>query len=188
MLFALALTISSAHAAWTPNGAEKGCTFFLGTEENGVQPVRAECDWALAPDRVHKVVANTAMHDDVFSTIEESALVGPAASGGQIFRQVHVATGMSDRAATMLYTQETVPGGTRYAWKLAPQQLPSDLVPCVRDTGKWEITTGANGGTHVVYELRYDPGGSVPGFLVRWFQGPGTKTLVGELKRWVETH
>jgi hypothetical protein len=177
-----------ALAGWTPNGAENGCTFYLGSEEAGVQPVRAVCDWPHAPERVHKVVANTALHDEVFSTIDASEPLGPAPGGGSLFRQVHVATGMSDRGATVLYTQTAVAGGTRYAWKLATTQISTSLVPCKLDTGFWEITQGPNGGTHVVYELRYDPGGSVPGFLVRWFQGPGTKTLVGELKRWVEAH
>ena len=40
----------------------------------------------------------------------------------------------------------------------------------------------------MVYELRYDPGGSVPGFVVRWFQGSGVRTLVGELRSWAESH
>jgi hypothetical protein len=114
--------------------------------------------------------------------------MGPGPGGGAIFQQVHVATGMSDRGATVHYTTEAIAGGTRYAWRLAASQKATDLVPCKLDTGLWEVTANANGTAHVVYELRYDPGGSVPGFLVRWFQGPGTKTLVGELKRWVETH
>jgi hypothetical protein len=187
MTLALLLSLP-ALAGWTPNGAENGCTFFLGAEEAGVQPVRAECDWSVAPERVQRVVADTGLHDEVFSTIERSDNAGPAPGGGTLFQQVHVATGMSDRGATVHYTEETIPGGTRYAWRLAAAQRPTDLVPCSLDTGKWEITSNGKGGTRVVYELRYDPGGSVPGFLVRWFQGPGTKTLVGELKRWVETH
>jgi hypothetical protein len=101
---------------------------------------------------------------------------------------VHVATGMSDREATMLYRNDTLANGTRYNWTLATPQPPITRVPVAKNTGFWEVTTGANGGSHVVYELAYDPGGSVPGFLVRWFQGSGTKTLVGELRAWAEKH
>ena len=182
------LLVAAAQAGWTPNGAEHGCTFFLGSSQGSVQPVRAECDWPIAPQKLHAIVANQSMHDEIFSTVAESVVTGPAPAGGTLVRQVHVATGMSDREATMVYANDTLPNGTRYNWKLAPTQPPITRVPVAKNAGYWEITAGANGGSHVVYELGYDPGGSVPGFLVRWFQGSGTKTLVGELRKWAETH
>lgn len=183
----LLLALSSlALAAWTPNGTENGCTFFLGTPENGVQPVRAECDWPISADRLHRAVAATAEHDRYFATVAECDVLGPAPGGGELVRQVHEATGMSDREATLLFTQSPIAGGKRYGWALAAQQRPTERVPVKLDTGFWEISDNGKGGARVVYELRYDPGGSVPGFLVRWFQGSGVKQLVGELRAWVE--
>ena len=38
------------------------------------------------------------------------------------------------------------------------------------------------GGVKVHYDLLYEPGGWVPGFVVRWFQTAGIVTLVGELR------
>ena len=187
MSLLLSLT-TVALAGWTPNGTDHGCTFYLGTANGSVQPVRAECDWPLPPEKVHRFVAATADHDLYFSSVEACDVLGPAPGGGQRVRQVHVATGMSAREATLVFTTEAIPNGTRYAWSLAPRQEPTSRVPVATDSGMWEITRGTGGGTHVVYELFYDPGGSVPGFLVRWFQGPGVKTLVGELRRWIETH
>ena len=88
------------------------------------------------------------------------------------------------------FWNEDIPNGKRYNWKMADDQTPvTDLgVVPLRDDGKWEVTPGAAGGSHVVYELNYDPGGSVPGFIVRAFQGGGFRTLVLELRAWVESH
>ncbi len=185
MTFLLALS-SLAVAGWSPNGTENGCNFFLGTPENGMQPVRAECDWPIAADKLHRAVAATAEHDKYFDTVEACDVLGPAPGGGELVRQVHVATGMSDREATLVFTKASIAGGTRYSWALAPEQRPTSLVPVKFDSGFWEISDNGKGGAKVVYELRYDAGGSVPGFLVRWFQGSGVKQLVGELRSWVE--
>ena len=187
-MLATLMLVAAAQAGWTPNGTENGCTFYLGTSSGSVQPVRAECDWPIPPQKLHGLVANQAIHDEIFSTVQESVITGSAPSGGTLVRQVHVATGMSDREATMLYRNDTLANGTRYNWTLATPQPPITRVPVAKNTGFWEVTAGANGGSHVVYELAYDPGGSVPGFLVRWFQGSGTKTLVGELRAWAEKH
>jgi hypothetical protein len=178
--------VSVALAGWTPNGTENGCTFFLGSQENGMQPVRAECDWPIAASRLQRAVAATADHDKYFDTVEECDVLGAAPGGGELVRQVHVATGMSDREATLVFTRASISGGTRYSWALAAQQRPTERVPVRFDTGFWEITDNGRGGSRVVYELRYDPGGSVPSVLVRWFQGSGVKQLVGELRSWVE--
>lgn len=178
-----------AFAGWTQTAQENGCTFFLGTVEGNVQPVRAECDWPIAPDKLHKLVGKIEDHDLYFSSVEVCDVLGPSGNG-KLGYQRHVASGISDREVVLIFTEEAIPNGKRYAWTKAPDQSKArgEGVPTVLDTGKWEVSSNASGGSHVVYELRYDAGGSVPGFVVRWFQGAGTRALVGELRTWAETH
>jgi hypothetical protein len=181
----LAALLTHAHAGWTIHSEADGCTFYVGAQEGDVAPVRAVCDWAIAPDRLHRALADMGRHDDYFSSVESSTVTGPG-----IAEQVHVASGISKRAVRIRYGQEAIAGGVRYAWDKAPDQSGMDaygVIPSA-DRGSWEVTALPDGTSHVVYELRYGAGGSVPSFLVRWFQGSGTKALVLELKAWVLAH
>lgn len=184
------LFVAPALAGWTANGTENGCTFYLGSVESGVQPVRAECDWPIPPEKLQAAVAKNSKHADYFATVAESTVLGPGPGGTEIVRQVHQATGMSDRECILLFSTTAISGGMRYEWSLSSDQsqVSGKRVAVAMDSGKWEISSNGSGGAKVVYELRYDPGGSVPGFLVRWFQGSGVRSLVGELRKWVEAH
>ena len=84
--------------------------------------------------------------------------------------------------------EEDIPGGKRFTWTKAPDQGTNSGagVEIALNTGKWEVTKNTDGGSRVIYELRYLPGGRVPGFLVRWFQGTGMKLFVGELRSHAE--
>ncbi len=182
------LLVAIASAGWTANGSENGCNFFLGSVEGKVQPVRAECDWPIPADKLHTLVAKVAEHDRYFSAVSVCDVTGT--QGAQtVAIQVHEASGISDREVVLLFGEESISGGKRYTWTMSPDQSAAQrgMVAVALDTGKWEISSTPTG-SHVVYELRYDAGGSVPGFLVRWFQGSGLRTLVGELRTWAETH
>lgn len=184
----LLLLSSLAFAGWNETARENGCVFFLGDREGTVQPVRAECDWPIAADKLQALVGKSADHDLYFSAVEEAELLGPGPNGTELYYQRHVAGGISDRDVVLAFSKEAIPGGWRYAWtKAADQSKRKGQVEAVTDTGKWEVTA-TPGGSHVVYELRYDAGGSVPSFVVRWFQGSGIRTLVGEMRKWAETH
>ncbi len=184
----LLLLSSLAFAGWTKNAEENGCVFYLGDRQGAYAPVRAECVWPIAPEKLQKLLAAEGAHDDYFTSVAESTVIGPT-SGGNLVYQRHQASGISDREIMLVMGTETIPGGTRYTWTRAQDQskVTGEHVPCVVDTGKWEVSAEGTG-SRVVYELMYDPGGSVPSFLVRWFQGSGTRTLVGELRKWAEAH
>lgn len=186
----LLVLVPFALAGWTANGTENDCNFFLGAVESGVQPVRAECDWPIQPSKLQATVAKLGKHADYFATVAESTELGAGPGGTELVRQVHTAAGLSDRETIVAFSTTSITGGYRYSWTIAADQTQATgkRVAVVKDTGKWEITDNGKGGSKVVYELAYDPGGSVPGFLVRWFQGSGVKALVGELRTWVEKH
>lgn len=179
------MMIGAVLAGWSENGEDGGCRFFTGSPDGSVTPLRAECDWQLPPEKLQAAIADFGRHDDYFTSVVESTVVSPG-----LARQVHQASGISNRAVMVKFWTEEIPSGKRYSWARASDQAPvTDLgVVPIRDDGKWEVTPGAGGGSHVVYELYYDPGGSVPGFIVRAFQGSGFRTLVLEMKAWVSSH
>ena len=184
----LLLTASMAFAGWTLSAEENGCKFFIGDRRGAYAPVRAECAWPIPADKLQRLLAINNDHDDYFSSVVESRVVGPA-PGGELVYQHHEASGISDREVMLVMNKEPIAGGMRYTWTRASDQsrVTGQHVLTVEDTGKWEIVADGTG-SRVVYELLYDPGGSVPSFLVRWFQGAGLRTLVGEMRAWAETH
>ena len=188
-MFAL-LLVSTALAGWTVTDESNDCTFYKGEPDaNEIVPLRAECDWAIPPAKLQGLIAKIDDHNLYFSSVSVSRVVASNAGEHNVY-QVHVASGISDREAMLLYTDQPIDGGHRYSWRVNPDQtgITGDKVRLTEDFGKWEITTGTGGGSHVVYELNYDAGGSVPGFVVRWFQGSGVRTLVGELRSYAEDH
>lgn len=187
-MVSLALLLSVAFAGWTETAREHGCVFSKGTAEGDVVPLHAECDWPVAPEKLHALLARNADHQAYFSAVEKSDVLSRA-GGIEKVRQVHVAAGISDREVILDFAVDDLPGGKRYRWTKAADQSAltgAGVEPAV-DTGKWEVVAGGSG-SKVVYELRYGPGGSVPGFIVRWFQGSGFRTLVGELRTYAESH
>jgi len=154
---------------------------------DGTDRVRADCVWPVAPERVIEAVSDVGSHDDWLSSVTESTV----RADGRVV-QVHRASGIADRQITLDVTRETLPGGGfRTAWTRASQQVPlvKGRVDCARDDGSWEVHPATGGGARVVYSLRYDPGGSVPAWVVRAFQKGGIADLVEEMRKVVErTH
>ncbi len=182
------LFVSSALAGWTMTNESNDCKFYKGEPNaNEIVPLRAECDWPLEPTKLQGLIAKIDDHNLYFSSVAVSRVVASNAGEHNVY-QVHVATGIADREAMLLYSDQPIEGGHQYSWKVNPDQtgIGGDKVRLEDDQGKWEVTANAGGGAHVVYELLYDAGGSVPGFVVRWFQGSGVRTLVGELREYAE--
>jgi len=163
------------------------CELSLGAPlGNGVVPMRAECHWAdIAPEKVHALMAAWADHDLYFSAVSASDVL--RTDGSRVWvHQVHVAKGISDREAILVMEKKPIPGGFRYGWTLdnAGLTVATDRVAAAWDDGFWEVSAHPQGGTLAVHQLAYDPGGSVPSFLVRWFQTSGLTAVVEELEAW----
>jgi hypothetical protein len=183
LVLALMVLPNVALAGWTQTAETNGCVFFKAeADAEGVQAVRAVCDWDVAPKDLQRLLAKHADHDLYFSSVSHCDVLG-SANGVDRAWQRHEAAGITAREVVVDMWSEPIPGGLRFNWKKSANQtgLTGDGVEVVKDTGKWEVTEGKNGGSHVVYELAYGPGGMVPSFVVRWFQGAGTQALVGEL-------
>jgi len=169
-----------------------GCNLFLGpAEADGVVPMRAECHWAdVTLAKFDGAFAKWEDHDVFFSSIAESDILGSAGGKTQV-RQVHTTKGISDRFIVIDGTRAAnAGGGFKYAWTKSAHQSaqPADTVAALRSDGYWEVTPAADGGIDLVHQLSYDPGGSVPGFLVRWFQTGGLEAIVTDLHTYMTTH
>lgn len=182
------LVLSAAIAA--PAGykvsvaAHDGCELSLGpAAKDGVVPMHAECDWAdVTLARFTAVMGDWRKHADVFAVIVTSEV--RKAGDRALVYQLQRTKGISDREVLMWMWHSTEGGAERYAWSTAadqPLEVASGNVRCVRTEGYWQAAARPEGGVHVVHHLEYDPGGYVPGFMVRAFQVDGLKTNLSEV-------
>jgi hypothetical protein len=164
-----------------------GCTLYLGpAESDGVVPMAADCVWPdVTFEAFEAKLAPWQHHDRVFSTVVSSDLVRTEGATS-IVKQRHHASGISDREIIIAGTRTSVSGGgVRFSWKKKAEAFTpaSGNVEATRSEGYWQAVPLATGGIKVTYELRYDPGGSVPSFLVRWFQTSGLVGILGDLHK-----
>lgn len=177
----------AAPAGWnvTDASADGGtCELSLGpAESDGVVPMRAECAWKdVTLDQFKTAQAAWGNHDDFFSTVVESTVKTPGDKA--LVYQKHSSRGIADREVLLWMWHEDVDGYDRYAWSTASEQALTVVdgnVRCGKSVGYWSAKAEASGGIRVVHVLSYDPGGSVPGFLVRWFQTSGLAANATEL-------
>jgi hypothetical protein len=165
------------------------CELSLGPAlGNGVVPMRAECHFPdVDPDKLHSLMAAFGDHDKYWSSVVSSDVLRTDGSRTWV-KQVHAAKGISNREAILVMEKKSVEGGFRYTWTLDSSSLEpaSGHVAVEWDDGYWEVTTHPDGGVRAVHQLAYGPGGSVPGFLVRWFQTSGLQAVVQEIEAYAK--
>lgn len=185
LLLSLALP---AQAAWSDIGSKYDCTFSK-QDEGAVVALRAQCTWTVPYEKVEAVLADWESHDEVFASVASSKLLAPLQGGKGRVHQVHQASGISDREVVMDVAEVAVDGGKRWTHNKAADQsaLSGENVEVGRDDGLWELKRTDTGCT-LLYELRYDAAGSVPGFMVKWFQGSGFKEMLGEVRAYALAH
>ena len=185
------LLVASTLAA-VPTGAAlrestNDCDFYVLAQDpdTNMEPIYVDCHWPeFTVAQLDSLLERFGDHDSYFSSVAESTVRRTLDNGKQIVWQRHVAGGISDREVNLVMWKDTVEGGYVYHWRMARQQdEPSDgNVQTLYDTGSWTVTHDSRGGAHVEYFLHYAPGGRVPGFVVRWFQGAGTEAVVANLR------
>ncbi len=184
----LIVALSSAFAA--PSGYKvsvanhDGCELSLGpAASDGVVPMHAECDWPDASlEKFRAVMGDWAKHADVFTVIVKSEV--RKAGDRALVYQLQRTSGISDREALQWMWHSVEGGADRYSWTAAkdePLTVTSGDVRPTRTDGYWQAAALPSGGIHVVHHLEYDPGGYVPGFVVRAFQVGGLQTNVSEV-------
>ena len=192
----LALTMMQVAFATPPAGAEPtvyehGCQFYSGPlHSSGYNKVTAQCAWPeLSVEKIDSMLSVNSMHDELFNTISVAVNVG-SFQGRELFRQVHYASGISDREVIVQQWRTTLNGGYRYSWTLHPDQsaVTGDNVAPDVNEGAWTVTARPNGGSNVKYELVYAPGGWIPRFIANRFQSEGIVEMVGEFRTYLQNH
>jgi len=189
MLITLFATHALAGAPAVPAGYSEikqahDCTIYAGPKDaDGVAPVWVMCMWPeVDAGKLDGLLTNVDAHDTYFSAV--GACDCEPAEGVSLCHQRNVASGIDDREIDLLMSR-TVSGETIYhGWRPAPTQrgAADGNVQAVKSEGKWGVTPNPAGGSWVTYELYYNPGGSVPSWVIRWFQGSGIADLVGEMR------
>lgn len=179
------MTALAAPSGYTETKTGNGCTLYKGAAgSDGVVPIYADCHWPeVAPAKLHGILDNWPGHATVFSTVETSKVV-KTEGGTQIVQQVHNLSGISNREVQFKATKKSVDKGFEYGWMTANDGLVIDKssVLATRHEGYWRITDHPDGGTRAEHGLTYNPGGSVPGFMVRMFQTSGVLATTEELR------
>jgi len=192
VILALALLVAGAYTGFRGltgqgfGGDDLGCELTELPGDGDIVPVRATCSWEISPERLHEMLAEFDAHDDYFAGLAESTVLG-ADQGSVRVRQVHTASGISDRAAVVDWTVTEVEGGVRYAWNKSEDQsgIEGHGLEAIECAGSWEVVEDGDG-TRVIYEMRYAPGGNVPFFLMRWFQGAGIRGVLADFRNSAE--
>lgn len=187
-MLVLALTLAVAAPPGyreTRSDVAGGCDLFLGqADSEGVVPMRAECDWPdVTVAQFEAAYGDWASHDEIYGNISSSVVLSSEGTTHSV-RQTFEAGGIKTREMIIVGSREDVPGGVKYSWhkQAGDQGITTNNVEVTRSTGYWLVTERAEGGVHAEYELSYDPGGSVPGFLVRWFQGSGLQGIIEDTR------
>lgn len=164
-------------------GERDGCVVRLVAEHaNGPAEVTADCRWAVAPERVIRVVREQGRIDQVLSLLSESTVL----PDGRVV-QVHSPGWMfADRQVTLRFEPRLLAdGGYRLDFRAAREQerLGKGRVSIARDEGFWQVRPDGDGGTHLRYAVLYDAGGSLKPWLVRSFQKSGVARSMAEIRR-----
>lgn len=194
LLLALATALAAPDGYKVTKEDVVGCTLMLGPKEaDGVVPMRAECHWPdITLETFDRCFRAWDSHDEIFSTIETNEIVPSGQDGVVRVVQRQVTKGISDRFAVLDMRVDPLDGGGfDYHWSVAKdhgiEPLPNTVVT-PRSDGTWKVRAASDGGVDVEYVLSYDPGGSVPGFLVRWFQTSGLAGIVTDVHTYMTTH
>lgn len=162
---------------YSPAATSGGCTVFVGPIDpsSGVPPMRAECFWPdVTVDQVHEVFSRLDRWQDFVWCISDSRIVREDGGRTLVWQRQSVRP-LSDRENVIWMTVERRPDGYAYRWELAAEPFaadPSSVVPG-RNEGSWIVREAPGGGVLLTNEMAYDPAGSVPSWLVRWFQTRG---------------
>lgn len=181
----LVATALAAPAGYTVTEASiDGCELSLGpTEANGVVPMHAECWWPdVTVDKFKSKLSKWDLHDDIWTAVVSSDVRETDGDRALVW-QVHQSKGIANREVLLWMKHEVVDGADRYSWTQARDRelaVADGDVATLRDDGYWQVKADPRGGVTVIHHLAYDPGGSVPGFVVRWFQTSGLKANLAE--------
>ena len=188
MILLLTALASSAPVGWEKGKSAHDCTVYVGPEgAAGIAPLSVECVWPEADFvELDDILGRPGDHDDVFTLIVSSTVVSEA-DGVLYVKQVHNSPPLDKRELVQQMGRTEEGGAVIHWWKKAATQpaVASGHVNPDKNAGRWILKENPAGGVFLTYELDYEPGGSVPAFVIRAFQGGGVLDFLGDLRAYV---
>lgn len=182
---ALVLLLCAAPALAEPAATSPGCTVErTGEDARGIGTYVSECRWAIRAEHVARALGD---RDLMEASNENLGDVVDLGDGRTV--NVHTHFGVADRQSTIEGASERLPGGgLRQRYWSSSRQAPLEpgRVQVLVDEGVWEIVPDGAGGTHLRFEMRYDPGGNLKPWLIRRFQAAGIASSLDALRRSAE--
>jgi hypothetical protein len=158
----------------------RGCIIRIGrADATGIQPLRAECHWADAQvEAVRAIIGDWTKYEVLVDSMDDASCVGSDGPRELIWQLVRPGWGLAPREVQVWFTADQL----SVAWTTAKERFDPQpgSIRMPRDEGEWRLAHASDGGVDLVQDLLVDPGGSVPRWVVNWFQTFG---LSDELKR-----
>ncbi len=190
MLGVLLTSLLAVPDGYSTTKTTDDCTVNLGPKlASGIAKVYVECVWPdLTVSKLDQLIGDIGLHETIFPSISDSEVL--VEKGGILrVRQVHVNPGISDREVIQLHGRTEKGGAIQHWWRKDKDQsdLSGDNVLPDKCNGYWLIEADG-AGSKLGYSLQYEPGGSVPSFIISAFQTSGVLDFVGALGSYARTH
>ena len=183
MLWLVAL--AAAEESWELVRVSGGCEYRRGPlQEDGNRALYTVCTWPEVPgERVEELVSAYDEHDETWASIATCEEVDRSDEQVRV-RHVHDLPGVADREIELTWTWTTEEdGATRHDWVRSAEQPEIDpaRVNPIRDEGYYRIRD-ADEGCVVEALMLYDPGGSIPDWVVSATQVSSADLMMQELR------
>jgi hypothetical protein len=171
MTLALVLA-SSAMAGRNLVRVEDGITVEEETEAGRALPILiGSTTMNTSADRIAEWVTAVHTYVDWQHNCEEARVLSQPDGSSLTYNRIGSPWPVSDRDVVLRTTREPLDnGGIRLEFRSTEDanfDVPSGVVRMPRLIGSYVLTPTESGGTHVVYTVDSDPGGSLPAWLVR---------------------
>lgn len=190
MLGILLTTFLAVPEGYTQGKTVDNCTVNIGPKAaSGIAKVYVDCLWSdISVSKLDGLLGDVEIHEDIFPSIALSEVLSET-GGVKRARQIHVNPGISDREVIHLHGRSEKGAAIQHWWRKDPSQdgVTGDNVEPDKSNGYW-LLEADGAGTHLGYALQYEPGGSVPGFVISAFQSGGVLDFVTSVGKYARAH
>jgi hypothetical protein len=170
-----------AEPTWEIVKETEACSFARGPSAELV----ASCLWPeVSPARLDALLSDFGGAQDIWQSVASSTITGEPTEAGTPVFHVHSIPGLSDREVLLLWSRVEEDGALRYAWT-RPQDQPrvtEGRVNVVRDEGYYLVRSEGEG-TALEALFVYEPGGSIPDWILRATQAASADVMLQELRQ-----
>ena len=182
----------AAGGGWTSAGTTRDVTVsFRDDPRRGVREVRATTEVAFAAARIFRLVCDFSHYGSLVSGIQETKMLsGTAPSDYDIYlRYAPRFLVVAARDVVVRVQGQSAPdGSSRCEWTDLKQREPERTgivrMPLLR--GSWTIEPLDATRSRVVYQVAVDPGGRLPGWLVRRGAVSALPDVIEQVRRRLE--